>query len=143
VDLKPDDRRIAPAVLEVVRAHEAEDRVTVGSFHGPLVRHLRKLGYRGPTALTRMEVALLRALPAVVVRPAIRGRAAMIPRRHGRIRLDTGRFIRRCRALGLRVDFWVINEPSVARTLLDEGATGFVSDDPGALRHVISSAGGR
>jgi glycerophosphoryl diester phosphodiesterase len=139
VDMKPQDDRIAVAVFETVRELAAEPRVTVGSFTGSNIRRLRHLGYRGPTALTRSEVALLRLLPGWISGAWIRGQAAMIPRHHGKIRLDRPGFIARCRAVGLRVDYWVVNDPDEARELISSGATGLVSDDPGALVHVVAT----
>lgn len=141
VDIKPDDARAARSVLDTVRAGDAESRVTVGSFHGHLVRLLRRLGYRGPTALTRSEVSLARFLPSFLCRAVVRGQAAMIPVRSGSIRLDGGTFIQRCRRLGLRVDFWVVNDVSTARSLLSAGATGIVTDDPRRLSPLLSELG--
>jgi glycerophosphoryl diester phosphodiesterase len=137
IDLKPDDRDAVRPLLELISNHDATDRVTVGSFHDRLVYALRGLGYTGPTALTRGEVAAVRFLPRAFSRFLIRGHAAMIPRSRGPIRLDSSRFIRRCRRLGLRVDYWVVNDPEDARDLLSRGATGIVSDDPGRIEPVM------
>jgi len=140
VDLKPDDHRIAPAILEVVRSHDAEQHVTVGSFNGAIVRLLRRLGYRGPTSLTQSEVALCRLLPVPLLRRLVKGQAAMLPLRKGKIALDRPWFIHRCRSLGLRVDYWVINEVDEGKKLLATGATGLVTDDPRALVSALTSA---
>ncbi len=141
VDLKATDPGAAESILDAVRALDAEPRVTVGSFHGQQVRRLRRLGYRGPTALTRSEVATTRFFPWFLCRAVVRGQAAMVPRRHGSIRLDVGAFIRRCRRLGLRVDFWVVNDPAAARSLLSAGATGIVTDDPRRLSPLLGELG--
>jgi glycerophosphoryl diester phosphodiesterase len=57
----------------------------------------------------------------------------MIPTSHRGIRLDRRRFVARCRRPGLRVDYWVVNDPGEARRLLGRGATGIVTDDPARL----------
>jgi glycerophosphoryl diester phosphodiesterase len=44
--------------------------------------------------------------------------------------LATGAFLAKCRALGVRVDYWTINDPEVARDLFARGADGFITDDP-------------
>ena len=137
VDLKPDDRGAVPPLLDLLANHRAEDRVTLASFNGQLVYAIRRLGYRGRTALTRLEVALLRFLPAALVRRHIGGDAAQLPLSHGPVRLDGRRFIRRCRGLGLRVDFWVVNDPEDAQRLLDAGATGIMTDNPAAIAPVV------
>jgi glycerophosphoryl diester phosphodiesterase len=75
------------------------------------------------------------------VRSFIGGDAAMIPTHSGSVRLDGESFIRRCRRLGLRVDYWVVNDPKEARALLGRGATGIVTDDPGRLAPVMAALG--
>ena len=66
------------------------------------------------------------------------GNAAHIPVHYGTVRLDRPRFIARCRALGLRVDYWVVDDPQKARQLLDAGATGIMSDDPALIAPVFA-----
>lgn len=133
IDLKPDDPGAIPALLEVVARHGAEDSVTLASFSSRVVRRIRALGYPGRTTLSRLEVGLVRFLPKALARRSISGNAAHIPVVHSGIRLDGRRFIARCRALGLRVEYWVVDDPEEARRLLDLGATGIMSDDPGLI----------
>jgi glycerophosphoryl diester phosphodiesterase len=138
VDLKPDDPRAVPELLGLIDRHGAAPRVTIGSFHGHLVRLARRLGYAGSTTLTRREVVAARLLPRAVARRVVHGQAAMIPRRGMGVDLDGRRFIGRCRALGLRVDYWVVNSPGDARALLDRGATGIITDDPARIAGVFA-----
>jgi glycerophosphoryl diester phosphodiesterase len=138
IDLKPDDPDAVPSLLEVVARHDADDRVTLASFSTRVVRRMRALGYPGRTALSKLEVALIRFLPAKIARRYVTGDAAHIPVRFGMVRLDGPPFIARCRALGLRVDYWVVDDPQDARHLLDAGATGIMSDDPAAIAPVFS-----
>lgn len=143
VDLKPRRRGDVPYLLELIRRHQAEPRVTLASFHEPIVRRMRRLGYAGPTTLTHSEVVAVRLLPAALARLWVRGQAAQVPVRGGGVRLDTRRFIRRCRTLGLRVDYWVVNDPHAAHRLLERGATGLMTDDPVRLAPVVRAARGR
>lgn len=137
IDLKPDDPAAVAPLLDVLSRHDGEARVTFASFHDRLVWRARRLGWKGRTALTRGEVAALRLAPLAVARRLIRGHAAQVPRRSGLIRLDRGGFLCRCRVLGIRADYWVVNEPEDARTLLAAGATGLMSDDPALLAPVF------
>jgi glycerophosphoryl diester phosphodiesterase len=137
IDLKPDEPEAVPPLLEVVARHGAEDRVTLASFSARVVQRMRELGYPGRTTLSKLEVGLLRFLPAAVAKRFISGNAAHIPVEHNGIRLDGERFIRRCRSLGLRVDYWVVDDPKEARRLLDRGATGIMSDDPALIAPVF------
>jgi glycerophosphoryl diester phosphodiesterase len=67
----------------------------------------------------------------------VSGDAAHIPVEHSGIRLDGRRFIKRCRDLGLRVEYWVVDDPEEARRLLDLGATGIMSDDPAIIAPIF------
>ena len=133
IDLKPDDATAIRPLLALLSAHNAEQRVTLASFHDHLVRGIRSAGWRGRTALTRLEVAALRFCPLAVARRLIGGQAAQIPLRSGMIRLDRRGLLDRCRRLGIRADYWVVNDPAEARGLLAAGATGIMSDDPARL----------
>ncbi len=133
VDLKPSDPRAVPSLLEQIVASGAQERAVLGSFHERVLREIRRLGWPGATALGRLEVAALRLLPLSLARRFVHGSAAQIPRRGLGLRLDSPGFIRRCRRLGLRVDYWTVNRPEVARELLTRGATGIMSDDPARI----------
>jgi glycerophosphoryl diester phosphodiesterase len=137
VDIKPEDPRAVSDIHGLLRRRDAAPRVTVGSFHDRLVRALRRMGYPGPTALTRTEVAAVRLLPAVLARRWVHGQAAQIPRDFRGIPLDGRRFIARCARLGLRVDYWVINDPEDARLLMARGADGIMTDDPARIAPVL------
>jgi glycerophosphoryl diester phosphodiesterase len=133
IDHKPDDPGAVPDLLELLARHGAEGRVTLASFSGKVMDRVRSLGYRGRTALTRQEVVWLRFLPAALARKLVAGDAAQIPTHSGPIRLDGRRFLEKCRTVGIRADFWVVNNPAEAGALLDAGATGVMTDDPARI----------
>jgi glycerophosphoryl diester phosphodiesterase len=141
IDLKPDDLTAVAPLLDLLSAHGGEARVTVASFHDRLVWRARRLGWSGRTALTRGEVAALRLMPLALAKRLIRGQAAQVPLRSGVIRLDRQSFLDRCRTLGIRADYWVVNDPDEARDLLATGATGLMSDDPARLAPVFRERG--
>ena len=138
IDLKPDEPDGVPPLLEVVARHGAEGRVTLASFSTRVVRKIRCLGYPGRTSLSKSEVAAIRFLPGVLAKRYVTGDAAHIPVVHNGIRLDGRRFIKRCRDLGLRVEYWVVDDPEKARQLLDLGATGIMTDDPARIAPVFA-----
>ena len=137
IDLKPDDPDAVAPLLEVVARHGAEDRVTLASFSTRVVHRIRRLGYPGRTTLSKTEVTMLRFLPAALAKRFVKGDAAHIPVVHSGIRLDGRRFIARCLSLGLRVEYWVVDDPDEAGRLLDLGATGIMSDDPALIAPVF------
>ena len=127
VDLKVD---VAALAVELMRRLNAEEQVTLASFRSSTLRRVRALGYRGPTSLGRSEVTRLVSLPAAVQRGLLapKGSAAQLP-----LSLARPWVIRRCHALGLRVDYWTVNEPALARNLVALGADGIMTDDPAAI----------
>jgi glycerophosphoryl diester phosphodiesterase len=137
IDHKPGDDSAVPHLLEVLARHGAEEGVTLASFSRRVVDRIRALGYTGRTALTRPEVACLRFLPTGLARRLVAGDAAQIPTHSGPIRLDGGRFLEKCGKLGIRSDFWVVNDPARARELLAAGATGIMTDDPALIAPVF------
>jgi len=127
VDLKIDAAALAVALL---RKLGAEEQVTLASFQSSTLRKVRALGYRGPTGLGRSEVARLLSLPAAAQRGPLAppGRAAQLP-----LSLAKPWVVRRCHALGLRVDYWTVNEPALATSLVAMGVDGIMTDDPAAI----------
>ena len=144
VDIKPGDPRAAGPVVALVHRLGAADRVRLTSFSTRVVRRVRRSGYRGTTGLGRGDVLAVAALPhrvsAMLRRWELLGTAAQVPVRAGPVQLATRRFIDRCHALGIRVDFWTIDDPDEARRLLALGADGVVSNDAGRLAPVFRRA---
>jgi glycerophosphoryl diester phosphodiesterase len=134
VDLKVDVARLA---VEMLQRLLAEEQVTLASFRSSTLRRVRALGYRGATSLGRSEVARLVSLPAAAQRGALAppGSAAQLP-----LSLAKPWVIRRCHALGLRVDYWTVNEPALALSLVALGADGIMTDDPAAIVPVVRGA---
>jgi glycerophosphoryl diester phosphodiesterase len=139
VDIKGDDSVVR--MLELLRRHGAEERVTLASFQTSTAISVRRKGYGGETALSQGEVASLLALPALAWRQLpFTGMAAQVPTHQGRLRLDRPAFIAKCHSLGLRVDFWTIDDPAEAARLLELGADGIMTNDPAAIRPVFEVA---
>jgi glycerophosphoryl diester phosphodiesterase len=63
--------------------------------------------------------------------------AAMVPERHGALRVVSPRFVRRAHLDGIGVFVWTVNEADDMRRLLDWNVDGLVSDAPGRLRRIL------
>jgi glycerophosphoryl diester phosphodiesterase len=137
IDLKPNNRALISKLVATLIDNGAEAQVTIASFHNRIMTAIHASSWSGSTALSRLEVALVRTIPEAAVRRFVRGSAAQIPRVAGPLRLDNRRFLDRCRRLGLRADFWVVNDPDEARELLARGATGLMTDDPARIAPVV------
>jgi len=139
VDLKGD--RAVEIMLALIRRKRADDRVTLASFQLRTLVDIRRRGYGGETSLSRSEVASLLGLPAMLWRQLpFTGTAAQVPTRAGRIRFDRAAFIAKCHSIGLRVDFWTIDDRAEATRLLELGADGIITNDPRAIRPVFHPA---
>jgi glycerophosphoryl diester phosphodiesterase len=100
---------------------------------------LRRHGYGGETGLSQGEVASLLAMPAVLWRQLpFTGTAAQVPTHQGPIHFDRATFIAKCHHLGLRVDFWTIDDAAEAQRLLSLGADGIITNDPAAIKPLFS-----
>lgn len=139
VDLKPRSAELVRRAIQIVRARRAEDRVRLTSFYSRNVSAVRRAGYEGPIGLGRGQIVRLAFEPSSTL-SAIRlpGRAAQLPTHSGIVRFARSRFIDKCHRLGVRVDFWTINEPEEAERLLALGADGIVTDDPEAIAPVFA-----
>ena len=119
----------------------AADRVTLTSFQTGTAVAVRRRGYPGATALSQGEVITLLSLPAMLWRQLpFTGTAAQVPVASGRIRFDRAPFIAKCHSIGLRVDFWVVDDPAEAARLLALGADGIMTNDPATLRAIVHAA---
>jgi glycerophosphoryl diester phosphodiesterase len=138
VDAKQRNPPMVEALLATIRRHDAEDRVRIASFRADTLREVRARGYRGQTGLAQIEVARLVFTPTPLLRLSpLGGQAAQLPTRAGRIDLTRRAFIDKCHALGLRVEYWTIDDPIEARRLLELGADGIMSDDPRGVASVF------
>jgi glycerophosphoryl diester phosphodiesterase len=138
VDLKQPSPSMVRPVVDLIRRMKATERVVLASFRLTTLARVRLLGYEGPTALSREEaLALLVAPGPVFGLLPMTGVAAQLPVRVGPITFGRRSLIEKCHRLGLRVDFWTVNDPSEARRLLELGADGIMTDDPAAIAPVF------
>lgn len=140
VDAKQTAPDMIPALLRVIRTARAEDRVRIASFSTKNLVRARSLGYRGETGLSGSEIARVMFLPKSTLRwlpPA--GNAAQVPRRAYGVDFTSQRVIDRLHEVGLRVDFWTIDDPAEARALFAKGADGVMTDDPRAMNVSLRS----
>lgn len=131
VDAKQTEPDMIPALVRVIHRARAADRVRIASFSTKNLERARELGYEGETGMSSKEIARVMFLPRAALRwVRVAGHAAQVPRRAYGVRFDTQAAIDRFHELGLRVDFWTIDDPEEARRLFAMGADGVMTDDP-------------
>lgn len=132
---------IAADVVKLLLGLGEAERVLLASFHVAEILAVRAAGYPGPTGLAKEEVARLVLMPWPLLKLwPLRGARAQVPMRSGRVRFDTPRFLERAHAVGIKVDYWTINDIEDARALVALGADGIMSDDPGRVCSAVLSA---
>nr|WP_238338424.1 glycerophosphodiester phosphodiesterase [Pedococcus badiiscoriae] len=134
-------------LAEVIRSHDAIDRVCVGSFSDRRLRAVRRLlGPRLATAAGPAEVAALRLAPQRIA-GWLRSPAPVlqIPTGHlvGNRRLDlvTPALVDRVHAMGKHVHVWTVDDAAEMHRLFDLGVDGIVSDRIDTLAAVLTDRG--
>lgn len=134
-------------LVETIRAHDAVDRVCVGSFSDRRLRAVRRaLGPGLATSAGPAGVAGMKLLPGALTRllhsPA---QALQIPVTHpvaGRpVTLVLPRIVEAAHRLGKHVHVWTIDSAEEMHRLLDLGVDGIVSDRIDTLRDVLAARG--
>jgi glycerophosphoryl diester phosphodiesterase len=141
IDAKQTVPDMMPALLRTIASARAEDRVRIASFSTRNLLRARQLGYPGETGLSANEIARLMFVPKAALRwLRVDGRAAQVPRRAYGVAFASQGAIDRFHAVGLRVDFWTIDDPAEAKRLFAMGADGVMTDDPRTMcTHLRSS----
>ncbi|MCY3835051.1 MAG: glycerophosphodiester phosphodiesterase [Anaerolineaceae bacterium] len=140
LEIKPDDIQVAEAVCQILRTHEATERVIVSSFHGNPIRHFRTICPEVGTSATENEVMLFFLLNRLglerLLRPAYNSFAlpldASLPL-IGEFQLITDRLVRGASLLNVPVEVWTVNEDDELRYLLNLGVSGIITDYPTKL----------
>ncbi len=134
VELKRDvpDRAVATrAAAATLRASPWREHVVVSSFDPLMLAGVAVLAPRLARALLlEPEHRYLELGTGLLGAQAIHPAAALV----------TPPRVRRWQARGLRVVPWTVNEVHAARRLLTLGVDGVITDDPGALRPLFTSA---
>jgi len=138
IDIKQTRPNMVESIVTLLRETGAEERTTLASFDTANMKQVRRLGFAGETVLARDEVLAFLAMPVALFRALdIGADAIQAPLRAGPLDLASRRFIAKCHAANLRIDYWTINDPIEAQVLLDRGADGIMTDDPALIAPVM------
>jgi glycerophosphoryl diester phosphodiesterase len=128
---------------DLITAHDAVDRVCIGSFRDNRISELReRLGAGlctspGPRGLAQ----LIAASRGTMKRSGNRGHGAVqIPAKFGPVPL-TRRQVERFKGLDLQVHVWTINDEQEMRRLLDLGVDAVMTDKTTVLKRVMVDRG--
>jgi glycerophosphoryl diester phosphodiesterase len=126
IDIKSDDS--LDPFIEWIEGRHTENFV-VGSFSSKRVLSFRQAHPSVRTALTPLEtLALVFGLDRLVKWDKSKKHYAMVPPSFRGVPICTSGFIKRCRTRDISIFVWTINDVSTARTLVQKGADGVVTD---------------
>ena len=143
IELKLNDVALADAVLDVVRAAGAGDRVCLGSFGLGALRAARRRAPHVATSAAREEVrwALYRSWCRwPVSRVGYAG--YQIPEMAGRTRVVSRRFVQDAHAVGLGVQVWTVDDAADAERLLEWGVDALITDRPDIILPIVKARHG-
>ena len=142
IELKLNDPVLAHKTIDEVRAADAVERVSLGSFGTGVLRAARAYEPRIPTGSSREETRLFLYRSWVrwpVRRPPYR--EFQVPELAGSIRVVTPRFVRYAHEANCPVKVWTVDEESDMRRLLSWGVDAVISDRPDIAVRVVRGRG--
>jgi glycerophosphoryl diester phosphodiesterase len=145
LEIKDENPRCVRKILSVIERSQGKGALTIGSFHGPVTREVRRL--RPPyirSVLSRDEVFW----PYVKFRlgftkfepPCHR---ASLPRKDHGFQLDDRRWIEFLHHRGVKIYYWTIDDPGEMEALIDRDADGIMTNYPGRLNEVLEKQSSR
>jgi glycerophosphoryl diester phosphodiesterase len=138
IELKLNDPRLAHATIDEIRAADAVDRVSLGSFGTRVLRAARAYEPRIRTGSSREETRF--ALYRSWVRWPVRHppyQEYQVPEMAGATRVVSPRFVRYAHDAGVAVYVWTVDEEQDMRRLLSWGVDGIISDRPDIAVRVV------
>lgn len=138
LDLKQGDPVTERRTLELLDAFGRQDDVVVSAEDPASARRIAALA---PGRLRFLDRSAARSF---YLRHRLRwftgwrcpGQTLQIPVRHGRWDLTGRRLLHDAHRHGLRVLYWTVNDPALARELLARGADGVITDWPDRMREL-------
>jgi len=137
VDIKAHGKVAAAAVVALIDRLGESHRVTLTSVDDATCRALRALRYPGAVGLGKLQGLFAVSAPNFLLRrfrpdhPG--GSALQIPWKFRGRRFDRAEVVARARALGVRLDYWTIDDAHIARHIVALGADGIMTNDPAAV----------
>ena len=138
IELKVNTPELAHRTIDVIRAANAVDRVSLGSFGTRVLRAARACEPRIRTGSSREEtrLALYRSWVRWPVRHP-RYQEFQVPEWAGSTRVVSPRFVKYAHDAGVFVAVWTVDEEADMRRLLDWGVDAIISDRPDVAVRVV------
>lgn len=140
VDLKSKEEGIVDAFEEVVKRHNAEDRILCASFHLTHLKRMREKNKSILTSLTTLEVIPLLLKQKLRILPKELGNkhtiVFQVPVEQWGIKVITSDFVKQFHKRGAVIQVWTINDEDQMRQLYALGVDSIMTDNPELLLKV-------
>ncbi len=140
IELKTKNPDAVMVLGNLIREHDAADRIIAASFHQPTIQDMRRnfsdvLTSGGRDEVTRFYL-LHRIGLARLLQPA--AHSFQLPEYHEQIHLLSPRMLRALQRSGIDVHVWTINETNDFLRMLDLGVAGIITDRPAELNRLLT-----
>jgi glycerophosphoryl diester phosphodiesterase len=138
LEIKQNEPPMAAQLCDLLRAHGAQSRVLVASFHDAAIQQFRRACPEVATSATSGEAQRFVALQLLPSPPYVPpARALQLPYRLGAAPIITGPLVRAARQANLQVHAFTVNDTATMRSLLELGVDGIVTDRPDLLLQLL------
>ena len=137
IDLKTD--LVAEPALEILKKHNAQDRVCIASFSDERIDLARKYIPSICTSMGPNQILQIRLGAWKFINPKIVSDCVQIPIYKYGIKLASKTMVDFCHANHLKVHVWTINDAKTMKKLISIGVDGIITDRPKLLKEVLKS----
>ncbi len=139
IEIKDPRLKIEDDVLALLKKLGAEERVLIAAENDEIMQRFRALNSNIPTSASHLEVFRIVqwAMTGIGEPPKTLAKAFQLPTEYSGIKLDRPELIALAHQLGIEVHYWTINDPLVAKKLLESGADGIITDAPDLISKIL------
>ena len=139
IDIKENSAELIDGLCDLIREHNAGDRVLIASFHQGALRRFRKHCPGVPTSAGKAEISRFLILSKLhltfLYTPSFS--AFQVPVHFGPITVVDPTFVDAAHSKGLEVHPWTINDLDEMRRLIAMDVDGIITDHPDRLVDVL------
>ncbi|MDY6932660.1 MAG: glycerophosphodiester phosphodiesterase [Spirochaetota bacterium] len=141
IDLKEKNQEQIGYYADIIKRHNAQNRVLTASEHSVNLKGIRKLFPDMATSFSLWEALgfyTLYKTGFMFLTSHFNGDALQIPEHFGPIRIVTKSFVKHAHNKGIQVHVWTINNRDDIIRLFNLGVDGIISDDPILLKQIAN-----
>ncbi len=144
IEIKLTKNPIDAPLCALIRQHNMQDKVLIGSFHDEAMKNFRAICPEVATSASRTEVRNYVLLGKVFLWGFYAPHFQTIqppwnPDDSLGIQIMTERFVRESHAKNIRVEPWTVNDPALMKQYIEWGVDGIITDRPDLLVEALGN----